>query len=77
MRKLIEDKMGYKYSGAYTKSGDFVGEALGGNKGNNQQADILDRLNILNAGKLFTNSSPHSTYICQDFGTDVKCGYRP
>ncbi len=75
MEKLI-NKMGYEYSGAYTKSGDFVGEALGGNKGNNGQADILDRLNILNAGKLFTESSPHSTYICQDFGTNVKCGYK-
>ncbi|MBL3520783.1 hemagglutinin repeat-containing protein [Arcobacter lanthieri] len=75
MDKIIKS-MGYEYSGAYTKNGDFVGEALGGNKGNNQQADIIDKVNILNAGKLFTDSSPHSTYNCQDFGNGLKCGYK-
>lgn len=76
MGEIIKS-MGYTYLGAYTKAGDFVGETLGGNIGNNQQATILEQANLLNIVKLFTNSSPHSTYICQDFGTNVKCGYRP
>ena len=70
----------FVFSGSYTKKGDFVGEALGGNSENNKDASLTDRLNILNAIKLFTDDSPHSEYICQDYinnkgGVVVKCGY--
>jgi len=77
--KPIEEggKLGYKYSGAYTKPNDFVGEVLGGNSGNNEQATLLQQANIINAYKLFTSDSPHSTYICQDYANEgVQCGYR-
>ena len=82
MSKLIADPqdkggLGYGYSGAYTKPNDFVGEVLGGNSGNNEQATLLQQINILNAYKLFTSDSPHSTYICQDYANEgVQCGYR-
>lgn len=75
-KPIDQGGLNYNYSGAYTKSGDFVGEVLGGNKGNNQQATILEQANILNVYKLFTSDSPHSTYSCQDYGNDVKCGYK-
>ena len=77
MESLIQETLEYKYSGAYTKEGDFVGEVLGGNKGNNQQSTVTDRLNVLNAYKLFTSNSPHSTYICQEYADEgVRCGYK-
>ena len=71
----------FVYSGSYTKKGDFVGEALGGNSEDNKDASLTDRLNILNAIKLFTDNSPHSEYICESYvGKDkeggVVCGYR-
>ena len=71
----------FVYSGSYTKKGDFVGEALGGNSEDNKDASLTDRLNILNAIKLFTDNSPHSEYVCQDYinnkgDTVVKCGYQ-
>ena len=31
-----EAGLGYTYKGAFTKSGDFVGEVIGGNKGENE-----------------------------------------
>ncbi|QCD45676.1 hemagglutinin repeat-containing protein [Campylobacter mucosalis] len=65
------------YSGAYTKQGDFVGEGLGGNSGNNGKASITDRINIFNAFKLFSDDSPHSEYVCSDYqDKGVQCGYR-
>ncbi|NCD00223.1 MAG: hypothetical protein EOL95_11060 [Bacteroidia bacterium] len=70
-------KLGYGYSGTYTKPNDFVGEVLGGNSGNNEQADLAQKANILNAYKLFTADSPHSTYICENYANQgVQCGYR-
>ena len=71
----------FVFSGSYTKKDDFVGEALGGNSENNKDASLTDRLNILNAIKLFTDDSPHSEYICESYvKTDnegeVICGYR-
>lgn len=71
----------FVYVGSYTKKGDFVGEALGGNSEDNKDASLIDRLNILNAIKLFTDNSPHSEYICESYvGADkeggVICGYR-
>ncbi len=76
--KVDEGGLGYKYSGAYTKPNDFVGEVLGGNSGNNEQASLLQQINILNTYKLFTFDSPHSTYLCQDYAENgkVQCGYR-
>ncbi|WP_233144073.1 hypothetical protein, partial [Campylobacter pinnipediorum] len=77
MSKLIgKGGLGYKYN-SVVKDGDFVGEGLGGNKGVNKQADILDRLNLINIFKLFTSDSPHSSYICEDYeNIGVVCGYR-
>ena len=81
---LANSKIGneqFVYVGSYTKKDDFVGEALGGNSEDNKDASITDRLNILNAIKLFTDNSPHSEYICESYaGKDkeegVVCGYR-
>ncbi|WP_078424792.1 hemagglutinin repeat-containing protein [Campylobacter pinnipediorum] len=74
--KPSEGGLGYKYN-SVVKDGDFVGEGLGGNKGVNKQADILDRLNLINIFKLFTSDSPHSSYICEDYeNIGVVCGYR-
>ncbi|MDD3325321.1 MAG: hypothetical protein PHN38_09415 [Sulfurospirillaceae bacterium] len=75
--KPNEGGLEYKYSGTYTKPNDFVGEVLGGNSGNNEQADLAQKANILNAYKLFTSDSPHSTYICENYADQgVQCGYR-
>ncbi|WP_169999979.1 hypothetical protein [Campylobacter sp. RM9328] len=41
-----------------------MGEGLGGNSGNNGKATLGDRLNFINIGRLFTDGSPHSEYIC-------------
>ncbi|WP_041959930.1 hypothetical protein [Sulfurospirillum arsenophilum] len=63
----------------YTKPGDFVGEGLGGNSGNNEQADLTQKANILNLLSLFTSGSPHSSYICEHYANanqGVQCGYR-
>jgi len=50
-------------SGAnFTNQGDFVGEGLRGNSGVNGEASILDRINLFNAIKLMTPSSPHGGY---------------
>lgn len=63
--------------GTYTKPGDFVGESLGGNSGNNEQADLTQKANILNLLSLFTSGSPHSSYICENYADQgVQCGYR-
>jgi len=74
MKGVIE-KIGYKYAGAYTKEGDFVGEAIGGNKGNNEQASILDGAKLHNLFKLLLPNSPHSTYKCEDYQTE-RCRYK-
>ncbi|MGB2553052.1 hemagglutinin repeat-containing protein [Campylobacter sp. MOP51] len=79
MRETLE-KTNIEYSGSYTKSGDYVGEGIGGNKGENGDATILDKVNLKNAGKLITSNSPHSLYICQDYSKlnseeGVRCGY--
>ncbi len=59
--------LGYTYKGAFTKTGDFVGEGLGGNSGVNGEASILDRVNLLNIFKLVTPDSPHSSYKPTDY----------
>ena len=77
MSKVIEGSLGYSYSGSYTKPNDFVGEVLGENSGNNEQADLAQKANILNLLSLFTADSPHSSYICENYANQgVKCGYR-
>lgn len=76
-REKSKGGLEYTYSGAYTKDNDFVGEAIGGNSGNNKQATLMQKANIVNAYKLFTDDSPHSSYICQDYADQgVQCGYR-
>ena len=70
LNTLISNKetgLGYTYKGAFTKSGDFVGEGLGGNSGANGQASFLDRINIINTIKLITPDSPHSSYKPTDY----------
>jgi len=65
LENLISNKetgLGYTYKGAFTNSGDFVGEGLGGNSGVNGEASIIDRINLFNAFKLITPSSSHSGY---------------
>jgi len=57
-----KDGLNYTYKGAFTNSGDFVGEGLGGNSGVNGEASMLDRINLFNTFKLITPSSPHSGY---------------
>jgi len=76
MKELIQEKLKYTYSGAYTQKDDFVGESLGGNSGNNESANLQQKVNILNAFKLFGSNSPHSTYRCEDYAPKVQCGYR-
>ncbi|MBE2985801.1 hypothetical protein CCAL12920_03255 [Campylobacter sp. RM12920] len=57
-----------------------MGEGLGGNSGNNGKATLGDRLNFINIGRLFTDGSPHSEHICQQYindkGDGVRCGYK-
>lgn len=70
MDKVIgEEGLKYNYKGSYTKPGDFVGEVLGGNAGNNdtrsifvRATDIINPLTYFNVLRLFTPSSPHSSY---------------
>lgn len=79
LKTLIgKDGLNYTYTGAFTKSNDFVGEGLGGNSGVGGQASIIDRINLLNTLRLLGSNSPHSSYECQNFvGHGVVCGYRP
>jgi hypothetical protein len=80
MRETLEwNKEGentFKFIGNYTNDGDFVGEALGGNKGDKGQSTVLDKVNIINGTKLFTDDSPHSNYECNQL-TGANCGDRP
>lgn len=59
--------------GMFTHADDFVGEGIGGNMGENNQATTLDRLNIINIKKLSNDHSPHSTYHCSEY-INAKCG---
>jgi len=77
MKKTVESS-GFAYTGASTKPGDFVGEGLGGNKGNNEQMGTSERLkSVTNIPKLFTADSPHSTYKCGGINSKDKCGENP
>ncbi len=70
LETLISNKetgLGYTYKGAFTKTGDFVGEGLGGNSGVNGEASIIDRINLFNTLKLITPDSPHSSYKPTDY----------
>ena len=85
MEKILQGSEGspFRYNGAYTKDNDFVGEVLGGNRGQNGQMPIIDQvLNAPNSILLFElpfmPPSPHSTYLCQNHeGASQNCGYRP
>ena len=67
-------KAGIKLSATFTNEDDFVGEGLGGNKGLDGQASIIDRFNFFNFFKLMTSSSPHSNYECKP---PAVCGDKP
>ncbi|MGE4542954.1 MAG: hypothetical protein AB7D06_02480 [Pedobacter sp.] len=67
-------KAGIKLSATFTNEDDFVGEGLGGNKGLDGQASIIDRFNLFNFYKLMTSSSPHSNYECKP---PAVCGDKP
>ncbi|WP_240800860.1 hemagglutinin repeat-containing protein [Vibrio sp. Hep-1b-8] len=81
MRQVVKDaKFGFR--GNYTNKGDFVGENLGknvgdnGNRGNTVLTTIKDTVNLdtyKNAAMLFSDESPHSNYNCGDLPTAV-CG---
>jgi filamentous hemagglutinin len=76
---IAEGGLEYKYMGVFTKSGDFVGEGLGGNSGVNEQASIIDRINLINTLRLFTGSwSPHGSYDPYQY-TELQnvVGYKP
>jgi len=75
VQTLIDQKIGYKYLDAYTKEGDLVGGVIGDNKGNNEQASIMDRVKLHNLFKLLLPTSPHNTYKCEDYQTE-RCGYK-
>jgi filamentous hemagglutinin len=70
------NSVGFNFTGSRTHTDDFVGEAIGGNKENNEQADLVDRINIFNIPKLFTDDSPHSTYFCVELGK-AQCDDQP
>ncbi len=77
MDDLINKELKYDYIGSFTKKDDAVGEILGGNSGNNEKATLIQRVNILNLYKLFTEDSPHSSYICRNYEKEgVICGYK-
>ena len=67
-------KVGMTLAATFTNEDDFVGEGLGGNKGLDGQASIIDRFNFFNFFKLMTSSSPHSNYECKP---PAVCGDKP
>lgn len=86
MKETLEGKKEgeetFKFIGNYTNNGDFVGEALGGNKSDKGQSTALDKINLINGANLFINdnvglkASPHSNYECNQLG-GAQCGDRP
>lgn len=80
MGTLIADT-GFKYMGAFTNTHDYVGQGLGGNSGFNDgvngQASNLQMLNLIDMGRLFTGSSPHSNYNPKNWSVlDKVTGYK-
>ena len=73
MRETVVIKNGFNFQGMLTHEGDFVGEGIGGNKGDNGQASFSDKLKVKNVLDLFGEGSPHSTYGCSENG-NAKCG---
>jgi len=79
-------KVNFSSSGMITHKDDFVGEALGGNDGTDEQRTIVQKVtdkivflnpnSIKNIIKLFTDDSPHSTYNCEE-NPNIQCGDRP
>ncbi len=76
--KATMSSVGFESVGSFTRDGDYVGEGLGGNKGEDEQASLKDRMNILNIPKLFSepDESPHSTYHCAELEV-ANCGDGP
>lgn len=81
MKQVVEDTK-FDFKGNFTNEGDFVGEVLGknvgddGNRGNTVLTTIKDAVNMdtyINASELFSDESPHSNYNCGDLSTAV-CG---
>jgi filamentous hemagglutinin len=78
----------FDFIGNYTNENDFVGEVLGGNKGNNDDrgwervTDPINPVQYINGGNLFVNDniglrpSPHSNYECDKLSS-AQCGDRP
>ena len=76
METTIKDENGFKWQGAVTHEGDFVGEALGGNAGVDGGSKGL-LYSLPDVPKLFTSTSPHSTYHCGEGGdSKIICGDR-
>lgn len=81
MRQAV-DSAEFDFRGNFTNDGDFVGEVLGknvgddGNRGNTALTTVKDAVNIdtyKNVSALFSDESPHSNYNCGDLSTAV-CG---
>ena len=66
----------FKFIGNYSNENDWVAEGLGNNKAQSEESTLLEKLNPINAGKLFTDESPHSNYNCNDL-KGAECGDRP
>ncbi|UZE96642.1 hemagglutinin repeat-containing protein [Alkalimarinus alittae] len=75
MKKMVEQDSGFKYQGMFTHDGDYVGEGIGGNKGENEQVkdSYYEKLQLLEVVDLFGKDSPHSTYGCSEY-YNAKCG---
>lgn len=82
MDNLIgKDGLGYDYKGAFTNEHDYVGQGLGHNSGfgdgSNEQASYFQMLNLIDIGRLFTDSSPHSGYDPKNWSVlDNVTGYK-
>ena len=77
MKETIVQGANFIYSGAYTHENDFVGETLGGNRGQNEQMDLPGRVQgLVNIPTLFAEDSPHSTYLCGEH-QNARCGDKP
>lgn len=60
--EILIANTGYTYMGAFTNKHDYVGQGLGGNSGVKGQASILQKLNVVDMGRLITPGSPHGGY---------------
>ena len=75
MRETVVVENGFGFQGMFTHEGDYVGEGIGGNKLDNQQAPFSEKFELGEVFDLFDENSPHSTYGCSEYKY-AKCGDR-